>query len=130
MDTNSPKSLAPFACKYTPQAPELLQKLNCSIAISTYQAGKLVLISAKNENSLIQLPRNFEKAMGIAEDINNDKIAIACKDEIIVFKNSPELAQFYPKAPSKYDALYMPRNTFHTGALDIHDLNFGNSGEL
>ena len=123
-------SLAPFSCQYTPQIPELLQQLNCSIAISTYQAGKVIFISAKDENSLIQLPRNFEKAMGIAEDKKNDKIAIACKDEVVVFSNSPELALFYPKAPNKYDALYMPRNTFHTGAIDIHDLSFGHDGKL
>ena len=127
---NKNQSLAPFSCQYTPQIPELLQQLNCSIAISTYQAGKIVFISAKDENSLIQLPRNFEKAMGIAEDAEKDKIAIACKDEVIVFKNSKDLATFYPKAPNKYDALYLPRNTFHTGAIDIHDLNFGSNGEL
>ena len=129
-ENKNPQALAPFSCKYTPQIPELLLQLNCSIAISTYQAGKVVFISSKDENSLIQLPRNFEKAMGIAEDITNDKIAIACKDEVIVFRNSDDLAKFYPKAPNKYDALYLPRNTFHTGAIDIHDLNFGNNGEL
>ena len=126
----SKPSLAPFSCTYTPQIPQLLKQLNCSIAISTYQAGKVVFISAKDEDSLIQLPRNFEKAMGIAEDRKNDKIAIACKDEVIVFRNSKELAEFYPKSPNKYDALYLPRNTFHTGAIDIHDLKFGNNGEL
>ena len=127
---NHPQSLTPFSCKYTSQLPELLHQLNCSIAISTYQAGKIIFISAKNQNNLIQLPRNFEKAMGIAQDTQKDKIAIACKDQVIVFKNSPDLAKFYPKSPNKYDALYLPRNTFHTGAIDIHDLNFGNSGEL
>ncbi|MEC9209986.1 MAG: TIGR03032 family protein [Bacteroidota bacterium] len=130
MNNRNPQSLAPFSCKYTPQIPQLLRQLNCSIAISTYQAGKVIFISAKNEDSLIQLPRNFEKAMGIAEDSQKDKIAIACKDEVIVFRNSQDLAAFYPNAPNKYDALYLPRNTFHTGAIDIHDLNFGNNGEL
>ena len=124
------QALAPFSCKFTTQIPQLLHQLNCSIAISTYQAGKVVFISAKDENSLVQLPRNFEKAMGIAEDTKEDKIAIACKDEVIVFRNSINLAKFYPKAPNKYDSLYLPRNTFHTGAIDIHDLNFGNNGEL
>ena len=127
---NSGQSLAPFSCQYTPQFPELLQQLNCSIAISTYQAGKIVFISAKDEDSLIQLPRNFNKAMGIAEDVKADKIAIACRDEVVVFRNSNDLARFYPKSPNKYDALYLPRNTFHTGGIDIHDLNFGNNGEL
>jgi uncharacterized protein (TIGR03032 family) len=124
------QALAPFSCKFTPQIPQLLQQLNCSIAISTYQAGKVVFISAKDEDNLVQLPRNFEKAMGIAENTKKDKIAIACKDEVIVFRNSTDLAKFYPKAPNKYDSLYLPRNTFHTGAVDIHDLNFGNNGEI
>ena len=129
-ENKNSQALASFSCKFTPEIPQLLQQLNCSIAISTYQAGKVVFISAKNEKSLIQLPRNFEKAMGIAEDTQNDKIAIACKDEVIVFRNSKDLAKFYPKAPNKYDSLYLPRATFHTGAIDIHDLNFGDDGEL
>ena len=110
------KNIPPFSCEFTPQVPQLLQQLNCSIAISTYQAGKIVFISAKNEDELIQLPRNFEKAMGIAEDKKNDKIAIACKDEVVVFSNSPELALFYPKAPNKYEPL-SPRNIFALGKL-------------
>ena len=127
---NSDPALAPFSCTYTSHVPEILQRLNCSIAITTYQAGKLVLISAQDENTLIQLPRTFDKPMGIAEDKGQDKIAIACKEEVIVFANSPDLAKFYPNAPGKYDALYMPRVTYHTGQLDIHDLNFGENNSL
>ncbi len=123
-------ALAPFSCTYTPQIPELLSKLNCSIAITTYQAGKLIFISPKDENSLIQLPRTFEKPMGIAQDKENDRLAIATKDEIVILANSPELAAHYPNAPKKYDALYMPRATYHTGTLDIHDLSFGQNQRL
>ena len=130
MNNKNPQNLAPYSCKFTSKIPQLLQQLNCSIAISTYQAGKVVFISAKDDNSLVQLPRNFEKAMGIAEETKSDKIAVACKDQIIVFRNSSNLAKFYPKAPDKYDALYLPRITFHTGAIDIHDLNFGKNEEL
>jgi len=129
-DADQKKSLAPFSCHYSPQIPELLLKLRCSIAISTYQAGKLIFLSPKDENSLIQLPRSFAKPMGIAEDTEKDKIALACKDEIIVFSNSRDLAAYYPNAPNKYDALYMPRLTYHTGPLDIHDLQFGENGKL
>ncbi|MBT8327510.1 MAG: TIGR03032 family protein, partial [Bacteroidia bacterium] len=110
-------ALAPFSCTYTPQIPELLSRLNCSIAITTYQAGKLIFISPKDENSLVQLPRTFEKPMGIAEDMENDRLAIATKDEIVILANSEELAAHYPNAPQKYDALYMPRATYHTGTL-------------
>ncbi|MEN8194492.1 MAG: TIGR03032 family protein [Bacteroidota bacterium] len=130
MNLDTKKSLTPFSCQYTAQIPELLSRLNCSIAISTYQAGKLIFLSPKDENSLIQLPRSFVKPMGVAENEKKDKLALACKDEIIVFSNSRELAHHYPKSPNKYDALYMPRITYHTGSLDIHDLNFGNNGSL
>ena len=56
----------PFSCTYSPNLPELLLQLKCTIAISTYQAGKVVFISAVDENNLVQLPRNFSKAMGLA----------------------------------------------------------------
>lgn len=124
------KALAPFTCKYTAQLPELLRNLDCSLAISTYQAGKLVFLSAKDEHSLVQLPRHFEKVMGIAESADRRKLALACKDEITVFADSPALAAHYPKAPGKYDALYLPRLTYHTGALDVHDLSFGKNDKL
>ena len=127
---NRKREFAPFTCTYSPQVPDLLMKLGCSIAISTYQAGKIVFISAKNEKELVQLPRLFDKPMGIAEHPQKDKLALATKDEVIVFANSRNLAAHYPKSPNKYDALYMPRITYHTGPLDIHDLRFGNNDQL
>ena len=109
------KALQPFSCSYTPNVPDLLRGLNCTIALSTYQAGKLVFISAKNEESLIQLLRTFNKPMGIALDHAKDKLALASKDEVILFENSKELAWYYPKSPQKYDALYLPRVSYETG---------------
>lgn len=123
---NTPKAPAPFSCNYTPNVPELLSQLNCSLAISTYQAGKVIFLSPKNGDKLTQLPRNFNKAMGIA--LKEDKMAIACKDEVVVLRNSKELAQHYPQKPNVYDALFMPRLTYHTGALDVHDLDWGVDG--
>lgn len=123
-------ALAPFSCKYTPQIPELLSRLNCSLAISTYQAGKLIFISPNKDESLIQLPRTFAKPMGIALDEGGDKLALATRDEILVFANSKNLATHYPKSPNKYDGLYLPRVTYHTGPLDIHDLSFGRDQRL
>ncbi len=45
MNETTTKSLAPFSCRYTPQIPELLLRLRCTIVISTYQAGKLIFFS-------------------------------------------------------------------------------------
>ncbi len=117
---------APFTCQYSPNIPEILYSLNCTIAISTYQAGKVVFISAPNKDDLVQLPRNFPKAMGIA--IKNNKMAIAVKEEVIELANSKQLAQTYPPKPGVYDGLYLPRVTYYTGQLDLHDLEWGNDG--
>lgn len=120
------QELAPFSCSYTANVPELLMKLNCSLVISTYQAGKVIFLSPQNEDHLIQLPRTFNKPMGISFMENSDKMALACKDEIIVLADSTDLAVNYPKKKGTYDAMYMPRMTYHTGPLDIHDLCWGN----
>ena len=119
-------SSPPFSCQYTPSFAQVLHQLKISLALSTYQAGKVVLLSPRDEQRIIQLPRSFRKAMGLA--LHKDRMAIATLDEVIVLRNSPELAQHYPTKPGVYDSMYMPRATFHTGALDIHDLEWGKSG--
>lgn len=117
---------APFSCTYNAQLPELLFNLKCTIAISTYQAGKVVFLSAVDDQRLVQLPRNFIGAMGIA--LSNGKMAIATKNEVVVLKNVPALAPTYPKKPNTYDALFMPRATYYTGQVDVHDLHYGERG--
>ncbi len=113
----------PFSCRYSPNVPELLDQLNITLAISTYQAGKVVFISPKEQLSLIQLPRTFEKAMGIA--LKDELMAIATREEVLVLANDPRLAPAYPAKPKTYDALFMPRATYYTGQIDIHDLDWG-----
>lgn len=130
MAQQKPTAPAPFSCTYSPNLPELLTQLNCSLAISTYQAGKLIFLSPKDVNYLVQLPRNFQKPMGFNINQDKDQLALACRDEVILFSNSSELARHYPKNPNKYDALYLPRVSYHTGPMDIHDLSFGGDGRL
>ena len=111
----------PFTCTHSPTLPELLNKLNCTLAVTTYQAGKVILISS-HENRLVQLPRTFQKPMGIAS--SGDKLAIATRDEVVVFINAKRMATNYPRHPETYDALYLPRATYFTGEVDIHDLHW------
>lgn len=118
--------LAPFTCTYSEGLPELLISLRCTLAISTYQAGKVIFISAKDKLSLIQLPRTFKKPMGIA--VHGQQMAIATRNEVVVLSNTPNLAASFPKQPNTYDALYLPRSVYFTGELDIHDLAFTDSG--
>lgn len=120
--TNTP---APFSCNYTPNLPELLLSLNCTIAVTTYQAGKVIFFSATDANGLIQLPRDFRKAMGMT--IKDRRLAVATKDEIVVLADAGGLARNY--APqNNYDALYLPRAVYYTGEVDIHDMEWGQHG--
>ncbi len=126
----TPGAPPPFTLQYSSQIPELLHRLNSSLVLSTFQAGKLIFLSPKDENSLVQLPRNFQKPMGFSFDESYSRLALACKEEIIVFRTSEELAEHYPKSPTTYDTLYMPRATYHSGGLDVHDLHFGKENKL
>lgn len=116
----------PFTCNYSPNIPELLWGLECTLAITTYQAGKMILLSAINSNELIQLPRTFNKPMGIAHE--GSRLAIASKEEITIFADSPSHAPSYPENPNTYDHLYIPRSTYYTGDIDAHDLAWSKSG--
>jgi uncharacterized protein (TIGR03032 family) len=123
--TNPPP---PFSCTYTPNVAELLTSLNCSLAITTYQAGKLIFLSPEGENAMRQLPRDFEKAMGLA--INKQRMALATKEEVVILANAPELATGYPSKPNFYDAFFVPRASYYTGTVDIHDMDWDNTGKL
>ena len=114
----------PFELEYTPQFAELLHNLNISVALSTYQAGKVVMISAFNKDRLIQFPRTFENAMGMA--YKDGKLAVSAKSSVEVLKNESELAKSYPKKPNTYDAMFVPRASYHTGYLALHDMAYLN----
>ena len=118
----------PFSCTYTPNVAELLTQLNCSLAITTYQAGKLIFLSPDGLNAMRQLPRDFDKAMGLA--INKDRMALAIKEEVVVLANAKELAIGYPNKPGYYDAFFVPRATYYTGIVDIHDMDWDKDGNL
>ena len=120
--------LPPFSLSCTPNIPELLNQMGCTLAISTYQAGKVIFVSAKNDENLVQLPRTFKKAMGIA--LKGNKMGIATMEEVIVLVNSTQLATYYPKNPNVYDGLFVPRATYYTGQIDIHDLDWGKNDTL
>jgi uncharacterized protein (TIGR03032 family) len=115
-----------FQISYDQSIPELLSKIKSVIAISTYQAGKVIFISANNEKSLNQTPISFKKPMGIA--LLDNKMAVATLDEIQIFSNSDALAKQFPYSKENFDALYLPRATYYCGETDLHDLHFAKGG--
>ncbi len=119
---------APFQLTCTPAVPELLKKLSCTIALSTYQAGKLVFISAASEERLVQLPRTFARPMAMVKDGN--RLVLSTASTIELFIADKGTAPEYPNQPSTYDTLYLPRQTYQTGQTDTHGLDFDGDGGL
>ena len=111
------QAAAPFTCSHTPELPELLAQLDCSLAISTYQAGKVMLVSSDGKK-LNLLPRQFDTPMGMVADGN--KLAVACAHDVTVLAHQPAMGPSYPTKPGIYDSMYMPRQTFYTGAVMMH----------
>ena len=109
----------PFSVAHTPQLPELLAELGCSLVLTTYQAGKVTVLSSDGER-LVQLPRTFEEPMGLAVD--GDRMAVATKHALVLLANEARLATTYPRQPDTYDALFVPRSVHFVGALAVHDM--------
>ncbi|MFO1430154.1 MAG: TIGR03032 family protein [Candidatus Competibacteraceae bacterium] len=105
---------------------EWLARSGGSVACTTYQAGKLLLIGW-NGRQVSLLPRTFQKAMGL--DVAGGRLVLATQHEVFWFADAPLLApEFLPDQPNRYDALYLPRVLYFTGDLNVHDLALGTDG--
>ncbi|NLY00477.1 MAG: TIGR03032 family protein [Rhodopirellula sp.] len=104
-----------------------MAQTNGSLVLSTYQAGKVATIGWDGRQVTL-LMRQFDKPLGLAVD--GSRLALAHRHDVTLFANAPLLAHDYQEdQPGKYDALYLPRATWHTGDLHTHDITFCD-GEL
>lgn len=124
----NPKHPNVFSCVYSPNIPHLLRELNCSLALTTYQASQVVTFfpDPNDEDHLGQLPANFPQAMGLA--VGERRLAVAAQHNIVVLANEPSLAQGYQDGAYKFDSFYLPRATYHTSPLEVHDLEWRKGG--
>ena len=118
--------LSPLSCVYSPNLPELLNYTDCTLIISTYQAGKIIFVSAIDTHNLIQLSFGFHRPMGIAA--TGDQLAVATRDTVEVLIDSPELSSADPKQFGMHDRLYVPQTTYFSGEINMHDIAWGDDG--
>ncbi len=110
----------------TSNLPALLEQLNISLAVSTYQAGKVILV--RNDGGKLNTHfRDYEKPMGLAGDYQ--RLAIGSTKTVWTLRNIPAVA---PKLapPGVHDACFLPRRIHVTGDIDIHELGYDKDGEL
>jgi uncharacterized protein (TIGR03032 family) len=111
---------------FTDDLPRLFAHLKLSLAVSTYQAGKLILVRAAG-NEINTHYRDFARPMGIAA--RPGRISIGTRRQVEHYQNVPGLVARLD-APERYDACYVPRSTLETGAIDIHEMAWGANNAL
>jgi len=111
-----------FRSVYTPNFPSLLHHLGVTVLVSTYQAGRLILL--RSDGKILNTHfRHLKKPMGLAADRN--RIAVGTAQEIRLFRNFPPVCQLL-EPPGRHDACYLPRVTHVTGDIDVHEMTWVN----
>src|SRR5437879_13586426 len=104
---------APLRSVHTSNFSALLQELGISVLVTTYQAGKLVMLRADGDKLNTHF-RGFSKPMGLAVD--GDRLAIGTALEIWEYHNIPAVAR-----RQGHDACFLPRGGHCTGDVQVHE---------
>jgi len=111
---------------HTSNFPDLLRELGGCLIVSTYQAGKLVILRPDG-NSINTHFRTFNRPMGMAAD--RQRLMLGALMEIVEFRNMPDVAKRLHDPP-RHDAVYMARRGHITGAIDIHEMAWDADGAI
>ena len=114
-----------FALSSSRGFPEWLASTGGSIAFTTYQAGKLFLLGVKEDGKLSVFERTFPRCMGLAVSENGRQLYMSSLYQLYRFDNTIPAGQTY----QHYDGLFVPRVSWVTGDLDIHDIIIGQDGK-
>jgi uncharacterized protein (TIGR03032 family) len=95
----------------------LLRELHCSVLVTTYQAGKLVVVGT-HEAGLALGFYNFDRPMGLA--VRPDRLALAARDCVWVLRAAADVAPRLD-APGRFDRLFAVRAAAVTGDVQAHE---------
>src|SRR5918999_2585718 len=111
---------------HTANLPALFEQLHISLVVSTYQAGKVIVV--RNDGGMLNTHfRTFGKPMGIAAD--RSRLTIGGTNTVWYYRNVPAVAAKLEPL-GKHDACYLPRRIHVTGDIDIHEMAYDRSDEL
>jgi uncharacterized protein (TIGR03032 family) len=107
-------------CSASEAFRDWLARADGAMVVTTYQAGKVAVIGWDGARVTL-LMREFDKPLGMA--IGDHRMVLATRNDVWLLANAPLLAADYLEdQPGRYDALYLPRATYHTGDLNVHDV--------
>lgn len=119
----SPSQAELITCTASDSFAQWMSQLGGSLIVSTYQANRVALIGYDGQQVTL-LMREFDKPMGLAGD--QHRLALATRQEVLLFANSSLLAHEQIEGePGRYDSLFLPRASFVTGDLNVHDIGVG-----
>ena len=126
--TDEPDGAIPtdFSSVFTSSFASILDAANCSLAVTTYQSGRLVLVRRDGQKVNTHL-RYFPSPMGVA--VQGSKLALGTKTTVWEFWNQQAAASTIDPE-GRIDACFMPRRGHTTGDIRIHDLAYDADGEL
>ena len=110
--------LPPLRSVHTPNFPGLLAELGASLVVSTYQAGRLVLLRADGDRINTHF-RAFSRPMGVA--VAPKRLALGTTTTIWEFHDVPAVAAKLEPA-GKHDACFLPRTMRITGDVQMHEM--------
>jgi uncharacterized protein (TIGR03032 family) len=122
----APENQEPLASVHTSNFPALLDELGISLAVTTYQAGRLVFIRSEGDHLNTHF-RTFERPMGMAAQ--GDRLAVGCGVQVWEFHDVPAVASKVEPA-GRHDACYLPRRSHVTGDIDVHEMEYDADGAL
>lgn len=107
-----------MASSYTPEFYEVLKELKISLFVTTYQAGKLVMLRAV-DGALNTHFCSFRQPMGLA--LTPERFAIGTPLEIWEYRNTPAVGR---RRHPECDACFLPRAAHVTGNIQIHEMAY------
>jgi uncharacterized protein (TIGR03032 family) len=122
----APRNDEPLASVHTSNFPALLDGLGASLAVTTYQAGRLVFIRSEGDRLNTHF-RTFDRPMGMAAQ--GDRLAVGCGVQVWEFRDVPAVAAKVEPV-GRHDACYLPRRSHVTGDIDVHEMEYDRDGVL
>jgi len=110
--------------EFTPVLADILSHLKASLMVTTYQAGKLLVLGVHDGQLKISFS-NYQQPMGLA--VAGDQIAIGTSKQMNFLVGNRDVAKTVEPAGT-WDICYVPRTSTWTGSIHGHDLAWGNDG--
>lgn len=98
---------------------------NLSLALTTYQAGKLFFLGRKPDGKLAVFERTFNRCLGLCG--SGQTLWLSSLYQLWRFENVLELGQVIDDG---HDRLYVPQVGYTTGDIDIHDIAVEDTGRV